>query len=119
MKGVVDDLRPGRVDVTLEKLCLTPDEAANVLSVGRTTVYELLARGELASISIGRARRIPLVSLKAFVAEALERFGPAGVCQTSAIVPQSGTKDQNGESIGAIRVASGARTGRVSLGRRA
>jgi len=37
------------------KLLLTPAEAAEQLGVGRSTLYELLASGELESICIGRA----------------------------------------------------------------
>jgi excisionase family DNA binding protein len=50
----------------LDKLCYTPREAATLLSVSRTKVYELMAAGLLHSIQIGRSRRIP--------AEALHRF---------------------------------------------
>jgi excisionase family DNA binding protein len=32
-----------------------------------TTLYELLARGELRSVSVGRCRRIPVAELSAFV----------------------------------------------------
>ena len=76
VSAVLDELHgrdAGRVDITLEKLCLTPREAAAVLSIGLTTLYDLLNRGKLASISIGRARRIPLSSLKAYVAAALQQ----------------------------------------------
>jgi excisionase family DNA binding protein len=48
-------------------LLVTPEEAARRLSVGRTTLYELLARGELRSVSVGRCRRIPVAELTAFV----------------------------------------------------
>lgn len=43
----------------MTKLLLTPAEAAELLGLGRSTVYELLAAGDLESICIGRARRIP------------------------------------------------------------
>ena len=39
----------------MTKLLLTPAEAAEQLGVGRSTLYELLASGELESICIGRA----------------------------------------------------------------
>ncbi|WP_035931936.1 MULTISPECIES: helix-turn-helix domain-containing protein [Pseudofrankia] len=47
---------------------LTPAEAAELLGLGRSTVYELLASGELESICIGRARRIPRDALDSYVA---------------------------------------------------
>lgn len=38
---------------------LTPDEAATALGCGRTYVYELMGKGELRSVKLGRLRRIP------------------------------------------------------------
>jgi len=51
----------------MEKLLFTPEEAAGVLSVGRSTVYELMRRGRLRSVQIGRSRRIDHVELSRFV----------------------------------------------------
>ncbi|ETA03993.1 transcriptional regulator [Frankia sp. CcI156] len=51
----------------MTKLLLTPAEAAEILAVGRSTVYELLAAGDLESVRIGRSRRIPRAALDAFV----------------------------------------------------
>lgn len=42
------------------KLLLTAEEAAEALSLSRSTVYLELASGRLESISVGRARRIPV-----------------------------------------------------------
>jgi excisionase family DNA binding protein len=49
------------------QLLVTPEEAARRLSVGRTTIYELMASGELQSVNIGRCRRVPVSSLSSFV----------------------------------------------------
>jgi excisionase family DNA binding protein len=54
------------------KLLLTPEEAAVMLSVGRTRVYELIANGELAAVRIGRSRRIPVLVVEGFVRQLLE-----------------------------------------------
>ncbi len=51
----------------MNKLLLTTDEAAEVLGVGRTTVYELLNAGLVESVRIGRSRRIPRAALVAYV----------------------------------------------------
>lgn len=51
----------------VEKLLYTVREAAEKLSLGRATVYELLARGELRAVHIGRATRIPAAELERFV----------------------------------------------------
>jgi excisionase family DNA binding protein len=48
-----------------------PEQAAHLLAISRSRVYELLASGELQSIQIGSSRRIPLASLDHFVAERL------------------------------------------------
>lgn len=48
-------------------MLLTPERAADQLDVGRTTVYGLMASGELDSVKIGRSRRIPAEALVAYV----------------------------------------------------
>jgi excisionase family DNA binding protein len=42
-------------------------EAAGALGIGRSLLYELLAAGEIASVSIGRRRLIPADALAAYV----------------------------------------------------
>ena len=49
-------------------LLLTVLEVAQLLGVGRTTVYELIAAGELEVVHIGRAARVPTASVHAYVA---------------------------------------------------
>lgn len=44
--------------VPAESLVLTVEETADLLKVGRTTVYDLIRTGQLNSIMIGRLRRI-------------------------------------------------------------
>jgi excisionase family DNA binding protein len=51
-----------------ERLLLKPEEVADVLSVSRTRVYELLAEKALPSILIGRTRRVPRHALEEYVA---------------------------------------------------
>ena len=51
---------------------LTVKEVARRLAVGRTTVYELIAKRELAAIKIGRARRIPESALDTWIAQQLD-----------------------------------------------
>jgi len=52
----------------MDKLLLTPVEAAGVLGVGRSLLYELLQRGELRSVRIGTCRRIPTEAIEEFLA---------------------------------------------------
>lgn len=48
---------------------LSVDEAAGALSLGRSLVYDLIGRGELRSIVVGRRRLIPAAALAEFIAE--------------------------------------------------
>lgn len=52
---------------------LTIAEAEGFLSIGRTKLSELLASGELASVHIGAARRIPLGVLEDYVERLIGR----------------------------------------------
>lgn len=51
----------------MDKLLLTPEEAAQTLSIGRSKVYELLRAGAIASVRIGASRRIPAEALRAYI----------------------------------------------------
>ncbi len=48
-------------------LLLTIPQAARVLAIGRTTVYELIKARDLEPVHIGRSTRIPVESLQDFV----------------------------------------------------
>jgi excisionase family DNA binding protein len=52
----------------MDRLLLRPAEAAEVIGIGRSKMYELLASGELPSIKIGGSVRIPMEGLKAWIA---------------------------------------------------
>jgi excisionase family DNA binding protein len=60
-----------RRDATAEKLLFTPEQAADMLGLGRTKLYELLATGDLRSVRIGACRRIPSSVLHDFVGRLL------------------------------------------------
>ena len=51
----------------MEKLLLRPAEAAQLLGIGRTKVYELLAAGVLPSVKIGACVRIPVDALRQWI----------------------------------------------------
>ncbi len=57
----------------MQPICITPEEAANVLGIGRTFVYELIANGRLESIKLGRRRLIPMEALERLIAELREQ----------------------------------------------
>lgn len=58
---------PLRTRNGLEKLLLTPEEAASLLSLGRSKVYELMGDGRLGSVRIDASRRVPVSALVEFV----------------------------------------------------
>lgn len=60
-------LRTGCNNPADMRLLLTPQEAADALGIGRTLLYSLLMRKEIASVKVGAARRIPLRELEVFV----------------------------------------------------
>jgi excisionase family DNA binding protein len=59
-------------EVVRQPLLLRAEEAARLLGVGRTMVYELMRAGRLRSVKIGGARRITPSALADLVAD-LER----------------------------------------------
>ena len=60
----------------MEKLLLTAEEAAEVLGIGSSKVYELLRAGVLQSVRIGACRRIPAAAIVDYV-ERLRREAAA------------------------------------------
>lgn len=54
-----------------ESLLFTVSQASDRLELGRSLVYKLVMKGEIASIKVGRARRIPAAALDQFVVERL------------------------------------------------
>ncbi|MCB2047400.1 MAG: helix-turn-helix domain-containing protein [Novosphingobium sp.] len=47
----------------VEPICVRVNDAARMIGVGRTKLYELIASGELESVKIGKATRITTASL--------------------------------------------------------
>ncbi len=57
-----------------ERLLYRVDEAAEAMGVGRSTVYEMVWRGELATVKIGkRGQRIPVDEIKGWIAKQQQR----------------------------------------------
>src|SRR5690348_15813979 len=59
-----DELRTGSPN---EALLLTPEEAARLLRIGRTTVYALMKAGDLRPVHIGRSCRLARAELDRYV----------------------------------------------------
>jgi len=51
----------------IERLLYTVSDAAELLSISRSVLYELLAAGAIESVSVGRSRRIPAAALRDWV----------------------------------------------------
>jgi len=61
-------MKTKRVEDELPVLLVRPEDAARVLGIGRTKVYELMRSGALRSVRVGGLRRIPVAALNEFVA---------------------------------------------------
>lgn len=59
------------------RLLLRPEEAARVLGLGRTKVYELMSSGALRSVKVGNSRRISTAALGEFVDQLDQEAGAA------------------------------------------
>ena len=59
------------VEIKLERLLLRPAEAAEILGVSRSKLYELIAQGKIPSVRLdeGRLIRVPLGALKLWLVE--------------------------------------------------
>jgi excisionase family DNA binding protein len=47
-----------------QKLLVRPVEAATMLSVSRSSIYELIASGAVPSVRIGRMIRVPVAAIQ-------------------------------------------------------
>lgn len=60
----------------IEPICVRINDAARMIGVGRTKLYELISSGELEAVKIGKATRITTASLN----ELVKRRSAAGLC---------------------------------------
>jgi excisionase family DNA binding protein len=67
----ISEMAPVRSSTTdaTQTLLVTIEEAARLLGIGRTTMFELIGRGEVKSVRLGRRRLITRRSLESFVEE--------------------------------------------------
>ena len=72
----------------MDRLLLKVEEAAQLTGLGRSKLYEILASGQLRSITVGRARRIPADALREWIAEQL---AATATNQSDAEHPKSST----------------------------
>ncbi len=55
-----------------EPICVKVNDAARMIGVGRTKLYELIASGEIEAIKLGKSTRITTASLHALVSRQRE-----------------------------------------------
>ena len=76
--------------LTKSPLLLTPEDAAKVLRIGRTTVYALMKAGDLRPVHIGRSCRLARAELERYVrmlenpVRFSQRIGRSAVVRTRA-----------------------------------
>ena len=51
----------------MDRLLMSPEEAAELLRVGRSTVHDLMRSRRLVSIKIGRRRLVPAAAVTAYI----------------------------------------------------
>lgn len=73
-------------------LLVSVPEAGRRLSVGRSTVLELVASGRLGSVKVGARRLVPVIELERFVAE---------LCAEAHITERLGARQSFGGSVDA------------------
>jgi excisionase family DNA binding protein len=83
----------GRDPVPLsQRLLLRPEEVAAMLSLGRSTIYELLRSGELSAVHIGRATRIPARDLHRWIEQHSSGSGSGSGSATGTRGASNGTR---------------------------
>ena len=51
----------------VEPICVRVNDAARMIGIGRTKLYELISSGELETVKIGKATRVTTASLHRLV----------------------------------------------------
>ena len=51
----------------VEPICVRVNDAARMIGVGRTKLYQLIATGELETVKIGKATRVTIANLRELV----------------------------------------------------
>lgn len=74
-----------------QRLLLRPEEAAAILGLGRSTIYELVRTGELPTVHIGRTTRIPARDLQSWIEQRRSVNGLGAGKSNSTHTGSSGT----------------------------
>jgi excisionase family DNA binding protein len=99
---------------TSVRLLLTPEEAAVALGIGRTRLFSLVASGELASVCIGRSRRVSFQALEDYVARltADAEPEPSVLSQPAGRIIDTGPTVREGQGPGVSETAARSRSRR-------
>ena len=60
-----------------QQMLMTIPEAARRLALSRSTLYRLIRQGQLRTIRVGRARRVPVTELARFTEQLVAEAGSA------------------------------------------
>lgn len=82
----IDPEPPPPPRVAPSRVLLTVQAAAERLGIGRSLMYDLLNRGEVESVRIGRLRRVPVGEVDAYAARLLARSQDKGGRPDLAVV---------------------------------
>lgn len=52
---------------SVEPICVKVNEAARMIGVGRTKLYELIATGDVEVVKLGKSTRVTITSLRELV----------------------------------------------------
>jgi excisionase family DNA binding protein len=88
--------RSNGFELSSDQLLFTTAEAADVLRVGRTTVYALINSGELRPVHIGRTCRISRGELDRYVSRLDSMWASSSMGITPSLVGQVRTQDESG-----------------------
>lgn len=78
----------------MEQLLLRVEEVARTLGIGRSKVYELVSRGELPTVRVGKALRVPAEALRRWIGEKSAETASDGraACACNATRPAGGPR---------------------------
>lgn len=60
----------------LPRLLVSPEEAADMLGIGRSKLYEIIKTKQLKGLSVGRLQRIPVSELERWIQSQMEVDDP-------------------------------------------
>jgi excisionase family DNA binding protein len=81
----------------MQQVLLRMDEAADRMAVSRSHLERMVARGEIATIRVGRSRRIPVDEIRRWVQERLTEQQPCTWIQLPLLVDSSGQSQDDSQ----------------------